>query len=76
MARFKRNKKVEEELPTAEDFANTEETQEEPITTDTQTRKMKVVNMDKKLEEIKPASGLTSYQQYMRDKIKNASKKA
>lgn len=61
MAR-KRNKKAEVEEPKQ--------------TTDTQTRKMQIIDMDKKLEEVAPTSGLTAYQQYMRDKIKNASKKA
>lgn len=61
MAR-KRNKKVEVEEPKP--------------TTDTQTRKAKIVDMDKKLAEVKPASGLTKYQQYMREKLSNASKKA
>ena len=60
MAR-KRNKKTEE-TPVAE------------TPTSTVARKMKVIDMDKKLAEVKPASGLTDYQRYMREKIANASK--
>lgn len=63
MARGKRNKKAEVET----------EAETTPVAS-TATRKMKVVDMDKKLAEVKPASGLTRYQQYMREKIANAGK--
>lgn len=63
MARGKRNKKAEVKA----------EAETTPVAS-TATRKMKVVDMDKKLAEVKPASGLTRYQQYMREKIANAGK--
>lgn len=63
MAR-KRNKKAE--TPKVEAEAT-------PVASTT-ARKMKVVDMDKKLAEVKPATGLTKYQQYMREKIANAGK--
>lgn len=63
MAR-KRNKKAETEKVEAETT---------PVASTT-TRKMKVVDMDKKLAEVKPSTGLTKYQQYMREKIANAGK--
>lgn len=62
MAR-KRNKKAEVET----------EAEATPVAS-TAARKMKVVDMDKKLAEVKPATGLTAYQQYMREKIANAGK--
>lgn len=64
MAR-KRNKKTEAEKV---------EVAETPKST--VARKMKVIDMDKKLAEVKPATGLTAYQQYMREKIANVGKKA
>lgn len=39
---------------------------------DTKTRIAEIVDMDKKLEEVSPTSGRTRFQQYMREKIKNA----
>lgn len=63
MVRGKRNKKAEAKAET-----------ETTSVASTATRKMKVVDMDKKLAEVKPASGLTRYQQYMREKIANAGK--
>lgn len=63
MVRGKRNKKAEVKT----------EAETTPVAS-TATRKMKVVDMDKKLAEVKPATGLTAYQQYMREKIANAGK--
>ena len=64
MAR-KRNKKTETDKKV--------EVEATPVASTT-ARKMKVVDMDKKLAEVKPATGLTAYQQYMREKIANAGK--
>lgn len=64
MAR-KRNKKTETDKKV--------EAEATPVASTT-ARKMKVVDMDKKLAEVKPATGLTAYQQYMREKIANAGK--
>lgn len=43
---------------------------------DTKARIAKVIDMDAKLKEIEPSTGLTVFQQYIRDKIKNATKEA
>lgn len=84
----RRKKKVEEveakeievvEVPTLEEVEVTVEPEvkeaeaETPVEhKDTRTRIAEVVDMDKKLEEVTPTSGRTRFQQYMREKIKNA----
>ena len=47
-------------------------TEVEKPKTATRKRIAKVIDMDAKLKEITPTTGRTRFQQYMREKIKNA----
>lgn len=77
----KRNKKaevVEEEVKDIEVVEAPEvaeaEKEDTNIIEDQPSVETEVVDMDKKLEETPDNSGLTPLQQYMREKIKNATK--
>lgn len=60
---------VEEEADTVEPIEDTAEVIEDQPAVETE-----VVDMDKKLEETPVTTGLTPFQQYMREKILNATK--